>query len=77
MTNSSNEVNSTLDDSMLHRFCTQILPKIHTKIKWLNLEPVSMGRFLFAAEYPNLYGLTLFNIERETDLCPFDGKKSY
>jgi hypothetical protein len=74
MTNSSNEMNNTPDHSIVDRFCTQILPKIHTKIKWLNLESVSMRRFLFAAEYPNLYGLTLFKIEREIDLCLFDGE---
>ena len=74
-THSSNEVNNTLDDSMLNRFCTQILPKIHMKAKWLILEPLSMERFLFAVDYPNLHALTLINIECETDLCLFDGKK--
>lgn len=75
MTHSSNGINSTLDNSMLDRFCTQILPKIHSKIKWLNLDPESMGRILSTAEYANLHGLTVCNIERETDLCVFDGKK--
>jgi hypothetical protein len=36
-----------------------------------------MERILFAADYPNLHGLTLFNIERETDLRVFDGKKLF
>ncbi|CAF3344783.1 unnamed protein product [Rotaria sp. Silwood2] len=32
-------------DSMLDRFCLQILPKIHHKIKWLDLESSSIKPF--------------------------------
>ncbi|UJR11114.1 hypothetical protein I4U23_015296 [Adineta vaga] len=49
----------------------EILPNIHSKIKWLNLEPLSMRDILSATDYPNLHGLTLLHIERETDLCLF------
>ncbi|CAF4381930.1 unnamed protein product, partial [Rotaria sp. Silwood2] len=41
---------------MLDRFCLQILPEIHYKIKWLDLESSSMERILLATNYPNLYG---------------------
>ena len=75
--NSSNEMNNILNHSMFHRVSTQILPKTHTKIRWLELEPISIEHFLFAGEYPNLHCLTLSNIERQIDLCAFDGKKSY
>ncbi|CAF1236180.1 unnamed protein product [Rotaria sordida] len=47
-----------LPDLMLDRFCSQILPKIGHKIKWLDLEPFSMERIL-STNYPNLFGLEL------------------
>jgi hypothetical protein len=56
----------SLCDSMLDRFCLHILPKIHQKIRWLNLEPRSMKRILLATNYPNLTGLGLYNIAIET-----------
>ncbi|CAF2774806.1 unnamed protein product [Rotaria sp. Silwood2] len=55
-----------LPDLMLDRFCLQILPKIHHKIKWLDLEPLSMKRILLSANYPNLFGLGIYNIEIQT-----------
>ncbi|CAF1402021.1 unnamed protein product [Adineta steineri] len=48
---------------ILDRFCLQILPKIHMKIKCLDLESESMKNILDAADYPNLYSLGLYNIE--------------
>ncbi|CAF3795096.1 unnamed protein product [Rotaria sordida] len=60
-----------LPDSILDRFCSQILSSIHHKIKWLNLESSSMKRILLATNYPNLYGLGLYNIEAETALSLF------
>jgi hypothetical protein len=71
---SSNGVINSLDDSILERFQSEILPKIHYKIKWLDLEPLCMKSILLAADYPNLHGLSLFNIERETILRLFGGK---
>ncbi|CAF4739499.1 unnamed protein product, partial [Rotaria sp. Silwood2] len=52
----------------LDRFCLQILPSIRHKIKWVNLESSSMKRILHATNYPNLYGLGLYDIEIETAL---------
>jgi hypothetical protein len=66
MTRSSNGIINSLDNSMLNRFCSEILPRIHCQIKWLTLEPLCMERILLAADYPNLRVLSLFNIERET-----------
>ncbi|CAF2765944.1 unnamed protein product [Rotaria sp. Silwood2] len=54
-----------LNDSMLDRFCLQILPEIHYKIKWLDLESSSMERILLATNYPNLYGFGLYNLDEE------------
>ncbi|CAF0785418.1 unnamed protein product [Rotaria sp. Silwood1] len=74
MRRSSNGVINLLDDSILKRFYSEILPKIHYKIKWFDLEPLCKERILLAADYPNLHGLSLFNIERETILRLFDDR---
>jgi hypothetical protein len=63
-----------LSDSMLDQFCFQILPSIHHKIKWLNLESSSMERILLTTNYPNLYGLGLYNISIGKTLFLFIGK---
>jgi hypothetical protein len=54
---------------ILNRFCSQILPQIHDKIKWLNLESFSIERILLATSYPGLY-----NIEEERVIHLFSGK---
>ncbi|CAF3598969.1 unnamed protein product [Rotaria sordida] len=64
--------NYPLPDLILDRFCSQILPSICHKIKWLNLESSSMKRILHATNYPNLYGLGLYDIEIETALSLID-----
>jgi hypothetical protein len=73
---SSNGVIKLLDDRTFDCVYSQILPKIHRKIKWLDLESLSMERVLLSIDYPNLYGLSLFNIERELAVRVFDGKHS-
>ncbi|CAF4783248.1 unnamed protein product, partial [Rotaria sp. Silwood2] len=62
---SSMNSNYPLPYLMLHRFCLQILPKIHDKIKWLNLESLSMKRILLPTNYSNLYELGLYDLEIE------------
>jgi len=61
-------------DMMLNRFCLQILPSIHHKIQWLDLESSSMKHVLCAADYPNLRTLGLYNINEESARCLFTGK---
>ncbi|CAF4310878.1 unnamed protein product, partial [Rotaria sp. Silwood2] len=69
---SSNKfINKFSSDVILNRFCLQILPEICMKIKWLDLESSSMKHILCAADYPNLYGLGLYNIEEEAARCLF------
>jgi len=68
-------INKFSSDMILNRFCLQILPKIHTKIRWLDLESESMKNILHAADYPNLYTPGLYNIEEETAKCLFTGKE--
>jgi hypothetical protein len=53
-------------DMILNRFCSQILPSIHNKIKWLGLESSSMKTVFGAADYPNLDSLGLYNIDEES-----------
>ncbi|CAF1178363.1 unnamed protein product [Rotaria sordida] len=64
-----------LSDLMLDRFCLQILPKIGHKIKWLDLEPLSMKRIL-SVNYPNLFGFGIYNIEKQSALNLFTDKTS-
>ncbi|CAF1402746.1 unnamed protein product [Rotaria sordida] len=63
---SSDDLIHPLDDKILDRFCLQILPEIHDKIKWLNLELSSMERIFQVANYPNLSKLGLYNIDEST-----------
>jgi hypothetical protein len=67
----------SLPDPMLDRFCLQILPSIHHKIKWLGLESSSMKRILLATNYPNLYGLSLYDISVEVTLSLFTSRSLY
>ncbi|CAF4056882.1 unnamed protein product [Rotaria sordida] len=71
---SSDHFIHSLTDSMLDQFCLEILPKIKHKIKWLDLEPLSMERILLATNYPCLYGLTLYNIDLRTCIYYFFDK---
>ncbi len=73
----SNDSISPLSDSMLNYFCLKILPSIHHKIQWLNLESLSMERILLTTNYPNLYGLGLYNISIENALTLFIGKNNF
>src|SRR5689334_16797640 len=50
---------------IFNRFCLQILPAIQEKIQWLCVESSTMKQILYATDYPNLYGLALFNLERK------------
>ncbi|CAF4101490.1 unnamed protein product, partial [Rotaria sordida] len=58
-------------NTILNRFCLQILPEIHNKIKWLDLESSSMKHVLRVAHYPNLDSLALYNIDEESIRCLF------
>ncbi|CAF3298751.1 unnamed protein product [Rotaria sp. Silwood2] len=58
-------------DVIVDRLCLQILPEIHHKIKWLDLESSSMTHVLYAAHYPNLHSLGLYYIHEESLRCLF------
>ncbi|UJR20144.1 hypothetical protein I4U23_023276 [Adineta vaga] len=63
-----------LPDAVLDRFCLEILPKIHDKIEWIDVESPSLERVLFLINYPNLNGLGLYDLssERARDLFTMD-----
>jgi hypothetical protein len=63
-------------NSILDRFCLEILPKIHDKIEWLILESSSMQRILLATNYPILRGLTLYDLALKTARELFTGRIS-
>ncbi|CAF1494067.1 unnamed protein product, partial [Rotaria sp. Silwood1] len=60
-----NDFTYPLPALILDRFCLQILPEIHHKIKCLDLESTSMNRILLASNYPNLYKLGLHGLDIE------------
>ncbi|CAF3909154.1 unnamed protein product [Rotaria sp. Silwood1] len=53
-------------DTVLDRFCFQILPKIHHKIQWINVKSSHMERILRLTNYPKLYGLGLYYLAAAT-----------
>ncbi len=59
---------------ILYRICDEVLPKIHDKIKCLNLESTFMDHILLAAEYPNLHKLAFYDLSSETARDLFNGK---
>jgi hypothetical protein len=71
----SNDHNSLIIDSIVDRFCNHILLRIHSNVKCLIVEPVSMERIFLAAHYPNLSELKLYNFQRETTLRYLTGKQ--
>ncbi|CAF1013573.1 unnamed protein product [Rotaria sp. Silwood1] len=54
-----NDFTYPLPGLILDRFGLQILPEIYHKIKWLDLESISMESILLASHYSNLYKLDL------------------
>lgn len=62
-------------DTILDRFCSQILPEIHHKVHWLDLESSLMERVLLSTNYPNLHGLGLYELTTETARNLFTSKE--
>ena len=68
------DYSSSLDDSILNRFCSDILPKIHHNVKHLTLESESMKRILLCSNYSNLVSLKLFHFTQDIAFSYFTGK---
>ncbi|CAF3124941.1 unnamed protein product [Rotaria sp. Silwood2] len=71
----SNDSIDRLTNSILDRFCWEILPKIDHKIKWLTLDSLLIKRVVRSGNYPNLYGLSIYNIDMETVSDLFIGER--
>ncbi|CAF4184346.1 unnamed protein product [Rotaria sordida] len=55
----------SLNDSMVDRFCIEILPQIQDNVRCLIIESMNMERILVASNYPNLTELKIFNFNKE------------
>jgi hypothetical protein len=55
----------SIDVQVLSRICDEILCRIHHQVNTLAVEPYSIKCILRAANYPQLYSLSLINFERE------------
>ena len=53
----------SIDDKTLSRICDKILYRISDQINKLTVEQYSIQRVLHAANYPQLYSLSLINFE--------------
>ena len=63
-----NDDTSTQVDTLLDRFCLEILPKIHHLIRRLQVQSTAMERILLAADYWNLSHLDIFITDKEPAL---------
>jgi hypothetical protein len=55
----------SVDDQVLSRICSNILPRIHHQVNELIIEQHSIQRVLHTFNYPQLYSLTLMDFEAE------------
>ena len=60
--------------SIIDRFCSDILPRIHYNVKCFIIDPVFMERILLATDYPNLTELKIFHFQQEIALNYFRSK---
>ena len=59
------DVICSINDSLLDRFCLNILPQIQYNVRYLIVEAGTMEQILFAGDYPNLIKLKIFNLNEE------------
>jgi len=57
---------SSVDNEILSKICSRVLPRIQDKIYSLTIEEYSMKQVLLAANYSQLYSLSLLNFDEET-----------
>jgi len=65
---------SIADNSIIDRFCSDILPRIHHNVKCFILYPVIMERILLATDYPNLTELKIVHFQEAIALKYFTSK---
>lgn len=61
----SKNADFSFTDSIMDRFCLDILPQIHELVECLTVESFSMERILFAGEFPHLRNLTLVEVDQQ------------
>jgi len=64
--NSLYDETSSIDTQVLSRICEKILSRIHHQVHKLTVEEYSMQQILLAANYPQLYSLSLINFQEKT-----------
>lgn len=57
---------SSIVTQILSRICSNTIPKIHDQVHKLIVEEYSMKQILRAANYPQLYSLSLLNFQEKT-----------
>jgi hypothetical protein len=62
--NSLYDQTSSIDTQVLSKICEKILPRIHHQVQKLIVEKYSMKHVLAAANYPQLYSLSIINIQK-------------
>ncbi|CAF3425536.1 unnamed protein product [Rotaria sp. Silwood2] len=65
--------NSPVDNQLLDRIYTKILPRIHHKVNKLTLEPLSIECVLNTVHYPQLHSISFVNFHYETLLRHLQG----
>jgi hypothetical protein len=63
--NSLYDQTSSIDTQILSKICSKILPRIHHQVHKLTVEQYSMKQILLAANYHQLYSLSLINFEEK------------
>ncbi|CAF1237574.1 unnamed protein product [Adineta ricciae] len=66
-----------LPDDVIDRFCYEIMPEIHHKIEWLDVEFSTMQRILYSADYPKLTGLGVYDLTWEAAKDLFDDESYF
>ncbi len=56
---------SSKDTQVISRICQKILPHIHYHVHKLTVEQDSMKQILLATNYPQLYSLSLINLQKD------------
>ncbi|CAF3336829.1 unnamed protein product [Rotaria socialis] len=63
--NSLYDQTSSIDTKILSKICEKVLPRIHHQVYKLTIEQYSMQHIILAANYPQLYSLSLTNFQEE------------
>ncbi|CAF3507969.1 unnamed protein product [Rotaria socialis] len=56
---------SSINTKILSKISEKVLPRIHHQVYKLTIEQYSMQRIILAANYPQLYCLSLINFQKE------------